>query len=526
MQAKGKGDLFSRTVNEFHGRGVPERMSTAGYAALIDHYDLKVPLPPRLAGISERHHRVDTNDWLLLTPRHTPEDTLAGHLEFALKWEAVDLGVLASLFEVVPDKEFTALVRAEPTGAYARRLWFLREWLTGRQLDIPSPGKVRAVPVLDPEQQFGLSTGIPSSRHKVLDNLPGTPAFCPLVRRTATIEAQIAKGLDRRARQIVGSIHPDVLSRAAAFLLLDDSKASFRIEGEQPSPQRALRWGKAISEAGSRTLSVAEFERLQRIVIGDSRFTQLGLRKDDGFVGTHDRRTHEPLPVHISAKAEDLPSLMEGVVAYDERVRKTGVDAVVIATPLAFGFVYIHPFEDGNGRLHRWLIHHTLAAAGYNPPGFVFPVSAAIYRDTGVYKSVLESYSRPLLGLIEWEHTPRGNVRVLNNTVNYYRFFDATAHAEFLYRCVEQTIDQDLPQEAAYLEAYDQFSKGVQEIVDMPEQKVDLLHKFLRQHNGQLSKRARTNEFGALTSEEVERVETLYRDAFQGLALSESDMES
>jgi hypothetical protein len=117
-------------------------------------------------------------------------------------------------------------------------------------------------------------------------------------------------------------------------------------------------------------------------------------------------------------------------------------------------------------------------------------------------------------------------VRVLNYTVNYYRFFDATAHAEFLYRCVEQTIDQDLPQEVAYLQAYDQFNKGVQEIGDMPEQKVDLLRKFLRQHNSQLSKRARMNEFAALTSEEVERVEALYRGSFEGLALSESDMES
>src|SRR5215470_9646993 len=187
MQPDRKGDLFSRTVNEFHDRSVPERMSTAGYSALIDHYDLKVPLPPRLAGISEHHHRVDTNDWLLLTPRHTPEDTLAGHIEFALKWEGVDLGVLASLFEVVPDQEFGALVRAEPTGAYARRLWFLREWLTGRQLDIPSPGKVRAVPVLDPEMQCGLSTGSAFRRNKQIEKLTGTTAFCPLVRRTATI---------------------------------------------------------------------------------------------------------------------------------------------------------------------------------------------------------------------------------------------------------------------------------------------------------------------------------------------------
>jgi Fic family protein len=308
-------------------------------------------------------------------------------------------------------------------------------------------------------------------------------------------------------------------------LSLDDSKASFRIEGEQPSLQRAARWGKAISEAGSRVLSVAEFERLQRIVIGDSRFTQLGLRTEDGFVGTHDRKTHEPVPVHISAKAEDLLSLMKGVVAYDERVRKAGIDAVIVAAALAFGFVYIHPFEDGNGRLHRWLIHHTLAAAGYNPPGVVFPVSAAIYREIAAYKSVLESYSLPLLGLIEWEPTAAGNVRVLNDTANYYRYFDATAHAEFLYRCVEQTIEQDLPQEVAYLEAYDRFSKGLQEIVDMPERKADLLHKFLRQQNGRLSRRARTNEFAALTDEEVERIETLYRDSFEGLVLPEAEIE-
>lgn len=519
------GDHISRLVNEFHGREAPERVSTAGYAALIDHYNLKVPLPRRLAGIAERHHRVDSNDWLVLTPRHAPMDDLGGHLEFALKWEGVDLGVLAALFRVVPGEEIRALVRAEPTGAYARRLWFLQEWLTGRQLDIPDPGKVRAVPVLDPDQQFGLSKGIPSGRHKVLDNLPGTPAFCPLVWRTPTIETQLAKGLDRRAREIVGKVQPGILARAAAFLLQDDSKASFRIEGEQPTVRRAERWGKAISEAGSRTLSVAEFERLQRIVIGDTRFVNLGLRTEGGFVGTHDRRTQEPVPVHINAKAEDLASLMAGLVAYDQRVSNAGIDPVVIAGALAFGFVYIHPFEDGNGRLHRWLIHHTLAAAGYNPQGVVFPVSAAIYREIAKYKGVLESYSRPLLGLIEWEPTTTGNVRVLNDTAAYYRYFDATPHAEFLYQCVEQTIEQDLPQEVAYLEAYDQFSKGLQEIVDMPERKFDLLHKFLRQGEGRLSKRAQTNEFAGLTEREVELIEKLYRGSFEGLALPESEAE-
>ena len=141
--------------------------------------------------------------------------------------------------------------------------------------------------------------------------------------------------------------------------------------------------------------------------------------------------------MHISARAEDLKGLVNGIVAYDERVANSGIDPVVLAAAISFGFVYIHPFEDGNGRLHRWLIHHVLAVAGYNPAGVVFPVSAAIYRENLRYTAVLESYSRPLLEFIEWEPTPEGNVRVLNDTADYYRYLDATAHAEFLYGCVE-----------------------------------------------------------------------------------------
>ena len=509
-------ERFSRLVNEFRGRVVPEPIRPSGYAALIDRYSLKVPLPPRLAGIAQRHHPVSTREWLVFSPRHAPTDDLGGHLEFALKWEGVDLGVLSALFHVVPGKQIATLVKGGPTGAYVRRLWYLQEWLTGHQLDVPEPGKVRAVPVLDPEQQFGNSHGAISTRHKVVDNLPGTRAFCPLVRRTEVLERFLAKGLDHRAREIVGRTHPDVMLRAAAFLLLNDSRASFRIEGEHPSPQRAERWGKAIGEAGSRPLSLEELERLQRVVIGDARFVHLGLRTTGGFVGMYHRKTQEPIPAHISAKAEDLRSLVDGVVAYDKRATMAGIDPVVVAAALSFGFVYIHPFEDGNGRLHRWLIHHVLVEGGYNPPGVVFPVSAAIYRQMAEYGRVLESRSRPLLALIDWKPTADGNVRVLNDTADYYRYFDATAHAEFLYRCVEETVEEDLPQEVSYLEAYDQFATGLQGLIDMPAVKVDLLHRFLRQGKGHLSKRARANEFAALTDEEVGRIEALCAKSFAG----------
>ncbi len=176
---------------------------------------------------------------------------------------------------------------------------------------------------------------------------------------------------------------------------------------------------------------------------------------------------------------------------------------MIAAAILAFGFVYIHPFEDGNGRIHRYLIHHVLAARGFNPPGVVFPVSAAILERIDEYRRVLESYSQRLLPLVEWEPTPQFNVRVLNDTGDYYRFFDATPHAEFLYACVQRTIEQDLPQRNRF---------------PAPLRSVPAAGRCLHRHAGAadrsslplpaskwrpLSNRAREKEFAALTDEEA-----------------------
>jgi hypothetical protein len=507
-------DWPQQSVNHFHGRTLPEPAVPAGYAALIERFDLAVPLPPRLTAIADRHHPTSNASWQLLTPRHRPPNTLEGQLVFGVKWEGLDLGVLATLFRAVAPTDIAAIVRATPTGAFARRIWFLYEWLTGRELDVPDPGKVRAVSVVDPTQQVGLQQGRPSPRHKVIDNLPGTRGFCPMIRWTPTLHAAVAKGLNARARDIVGRTRKDLIARAAAFLLLSDSKSSFAIEGERPSSARAARWARAIGEAGGHPITIDELERLQRLVIGDTRFVTLGLREDGGFVGTHDRDSQEPIPDHISAKPRDLRDLLASIMEYDGRAIAGGVDPVAAAAAIAFGFVYVHPFVDGNGRLHRWLIHHVLATAGYNPPGVVFPISAAILRRIDEYRSVLESYSAALLPLIEWRATHDGNVDVLNDTADYYRYFDATAHAEFLYACLEQTVEQDLPEEVRFLEAFDTFSAAIKEIVEMPDRDIERLRRFLAQGAGRLSGRAREHEFRALTSDEITRVETLYRELF------------
>jgi hypothetical protein len=102
---------------------------------------------------------------------------------------------------------------------------------------------------------------------------------------------------------------------------------------------------------------------------------------------------------------------------------------------------------------------------------------------------------------------------VLNDTGDFYRFFDATPHAEFLYGCVRRTIEQDLPRETAFLRAYDAFCARVGTIVDMPAGTMDLLFRFLQQNGGRLSGCAREREFSALTDAEAKRIEALYDEA-------------
>jgi hypothetical protein len=501
---------YSEPVTVFHDRRLPEPARPAGYAALIDAYELEVPLPRQLYAIGERHRRVTTDAWGLLTPRHAPEATLAGHLTFALKWEGVDLLVLKRLFLAVGAKKIAAFVRSQPTGSYARRIWFLYEWLTGEELDLEAAKRGTFVDVLDPKRQFAIP-GERSSRQRVRNNLPGTPAFCPLVFRTEALNAFVSEDLAARAKATITPIPADIVARAAAFLLLEDSKSSFAIEGERPPRRRIERWGQAMGQAGRVPLDLAELLRLQRVLIGDARFVRLGLREEGGFVGEHDRHTGEPIPSHISARPEDLNALVDGILAFANNPSKP-LDPVIAAACAAFGFVYVHPFEDGNGRLHRYLIHHVLAERGFNPPGLVFPVSSVILRLIDDYRQVLESVSRPLVPLIEWHPTDKRNVQVLNDTGDLYRFFDATPHAEFLYRCVKTTIEEDLPREAAFLQAYDRFAERALEVVEMPNNTLDLLFRFLRQNGGTFSKRAREREFAKLTDEEAEELEQIYAE--------------
>ncbi|TXE15707.1 Fic family protein [Psychroserpens burtonensis] len=504
---------FSHKITVFQGRQAPEGATLVGYGAIIDRLQLAMPLPTKLALISDKRRSYSTENWTVFSSRAVFDDTLYKHLVFALKYEGVNLLFFKKLFEIISENEIMAVLQLEPTGQYSRKIWFLYEWLLQTQLDIKDLAIKNFVPLLHDNIQYAIK-GTRSSRHRIINNLPGTRDFCPLIFKTEKLETHISANISGKKNEFLNNIHKDVLQRASSFLLLKDSKASFTIEGENPGNNRAMRWGKAIGQAGQKPLSIAELIRLQQIVIENSRFIDMGLRKKGGFVGEHDRATGEPIPDHISAKEEDVEHLLKGLITANAVLQDETYDAVLAAATMAFGFVFIHPFVDGNGRLHRYIIHHILAKKAFTQQGVIFPVSSSILDHIDDYKTVLESYSHPLLDHIEWEITADNNIEVTNNTIDLYRYYDATKQAEFLYDCVEDTLERVIPEEVIYLQNYDVFKRYIDNHFEMPDKMVALLVRFLEQNDGALSKRALDKEFSALKEKEIKEIEANYNRIF------------
>ena len=509
-------ELNLETAPTFQDRLVPKETRLAGWAALVDGLGIAAPAraASAVAGGYIKGSQRKENGWTVFDKRYWPGHHITDHISFALRHEWFDPLVLKRVFDAVDPDTISGFVRDAPTGTVTRRVWFFYETMTGRRLPIDDLPSVTAVDALDPKR-YVTSNATLSKRHRVRDNLLGTGGYCPVIRRTEALEDYRERRLANKAAVIVGRTSGQLISRAASFLLLADSRASFAIEGERPPRSRLERWGRAVLQAGRNRLILDEFNRLHRVLIEDIRFIRAGLRPDGVFLGERDPNG-DPLPEFIGARPEDLPALLDGLLAANERMTASAIDPVLQATATAFGFVYIHPYQDGNGRLHRCLIHHVLAEREFTPAGMVFPVSAVMLDRIDDYRRTLQSHSGPLMPFINWRPTAGRNVEVLSDTADLYRFFDCTIAAEFLYACVARTVEHDLPEQIDYLRRYDEAQRRIMEMVEVPDRLAQDLIMFIRQNNGKLPKRRREREFVALTDEEAAQIEAICEESFGG----------
>ena len=491
----------------------------AGYAALVERYDLHViPNWHKSLVATRATHRGDSTAGVVEETypcKYWPGDRLGDHLEFALKYDGTNLALLADVFEAMAEDDFLAYLKSKPTGKYARRLWFLYEMLAGRRLPLEDLDRGNYADLLEPEKYYTLVPARRVRRQRINDNLLGDARFCPTVRRTEALRSFEAADLPKRCQEVVSDYPPELLKRAMAYLYTKETKSSFEIERIKPNSTRTERFVALLHLAESEDFcEKTRLVGLQNRIV-DPRFRDSDYRRNQNYVGEtvawQKERIHFVCP-----KPEDLAGLMQGLIASHERMGEGGVSAVVHAAAVAYGFVFLHPFGDGNGRIHRFLLHHILARRGFTPEGIIFPVSAAMLKDLAAYDASLEAFSRPLMALVEYSLDEEGRMTVHNDTARRYRYIDMTPQAEALFRFIERTINTELAEELAFLANYDRTKAAIQDIVDMPDRQIDLFIRACLQNNGRLSARKRASHFGFLSDQEVARMEQAIHAAYGG----------
>ncbi len=496
----------------------------AGYAALIDRYGLDViPNWHRSLVTTSGIHRIDSSGGIVeevYPPKYWPGDTLGDHLEFALKYDGTNLAILASLFQEVGEEEILEYVRSKPTGKYARRLWYLYEFLTGKTLPLDDVKQGNYIDLLEPDEYYTITPARQVRRQRINDNLLGDRRFCPTVRRTDTLRDFEAADLPARCREVVSAYSPELLRRALGYLYSKETKSSFEIEHIKPTSTRTERFVTLLQLAEQEDFcEKSRLIELQNRIV-EPRFRDCDYRKSQNYVGETVAWQRERIHF-VGPKPEDLADLMDGLVAAHKRMEASGVSAVIHAAVIAYGFVFLHPFEDGNGRIHRFLIHNILARRGFTPQRVMFPISASMLKNPADYDASLEAFSRHLMPLVEYSLDEEGHMIVHNDTVRWYRYIDMTPQVEALFRFIKQTIDTELARELEFLANYDETKRAIQEIVDMPDRKIDLFIRFCLQNNGRLSARKSASYFDFLSDEEIARMEQAVLAAYESTTFND-----
>jgi len=206
----------------------------AGYAYLLKKFGISgMPNWHSSFILATGTHRSQVQEGLIeevYSATYWPGDNVGDHLEFALKYDGVNLGLLKQIFDNVPQDEILNYIKSKPTGKYARRIWFFYEYLTDQLLPIDDVTQGNYVEALDPKQYYTVESGQKSKRHRIVDNLLGNKQFNPVARKRDQLKKMETVDLRKKCDDLVASYPPEILRRALAYLYRKETKSSFEIE--------------------------------------------------------------------------------------------------------------------------------------------------------------------------------------------------------------------------------------------------------------------------------------------------------
>lgn len=465
-------------------------MGCLGYQWLRERFRLSAfPLSKhaRLAPVSRLTR---TTEALLVPAPVAPEaDQPLDQILFALKHEGVNLQVLAQALKQIPDSDIQRRVQAMPSSRYVRVLGFLWEAFNNREI----AGDFRiAGPTVDlfDAERYLTAPGQRNARWKVNFNGLGSLRYAVTVERTPTIERLLALDILDRANTFVARLGPRATDRALAWAYLHETENSFAIERETPSPDKAEAFVALLQQAHQpRPMDEDYLVELQNAAITNPLDRAAAYRHEQNWLRGPLRGaagiTYVPPPPEL------VRALMDEVLAFANALAKR-IDPLVAAAIASFGFVFIHPFMDGNGRLSRFLFHYALCQSGRLANGLLLPVSVAMKRNEAAYLNALQSFSTPMRRHwdVRWLDDERYDVRFQGDEA-LYRYWDATPVVEFSLDMARQALENDLREETEFLDRFDRVYRQIDERFDVRGNALTTLVIAALQHNGKVSKNRR-----------------------------------
>jgi len=464
-------------------------MDWVGGKWLVENYQVKLAQRLRvISTIAKSRKTMETAD---STNQEFPEsfrpaDTLAGHLTFLLKHEELHFELLSRLFSTIDPLELEAWIQNESTGSYARRVGFLYEWFTGRHLNIEDLTQGNYIDAIDNELYFAARQPESVKRWRIRNNLPGTRDFCPLVKITADVKLAVNYDCTTALQGLEAQFGADVLLRSSVWLTIKESRASFAIEHEEDREDRIKRFAMVMeSRCGelANPLSMSDLESLQAEILGKNALTY-GVRSSPVFVG-HSAGYRDVVD-YVAPHWTTTSSMLNGL---SETLSKThGNSPIVRATIASFGFVYIHPMADGNGRISRFLVNDILRRDGAVPKPFILPISATITHSTIArvgYDRSLEAFSKDLMlaysqdvsfgshVLYEDEINSNFHFSAYEQAEPAWRYPNLTSQVEYMGNVIRQTIEDEMVNEAMYLRNIHRARSAIKNIVEGPDAMID-----------------------------------------------------
>lgn len=483
-------------------------MTVVGYEKLRQQFGLAtfdIERPAKVMPVTRIEH-TSQGIWVPKSTAPATDDPL-DHLLFALKHEGVNLSIIVQAASRIPPERLLEEIRATPNGSNIRKACYLWETYTGNTLDDIPPIGGQVADLFD-TAKYVTTAGVRNAKWRVRFNGLGSPAYCPTVERTPAINALIDAGILAQANAFIGSLSHEMMDRALAWAYLSETESSFAIERETPSESKAESFANLLRQAHDpQPLSESYLSALQSSVVSSAIDQASSFRGEQNWLRGPLRGSAGV--TYVPPAPGQVAELMHGLISFANGIARD-IDPIVAASVISFGFVFVHPFMDGNGRLSRFLFHHALCQSGKLEKGFMLPVSIAMKRNEADYLAALNGFSRKARRYwdVTWLDGDEFDFKFTGHP-SIYQFWNATQCVEFGFKMAQQALEIDLRKETEFLSQYDQIVRAVNDAVDIRNNDLAALVVSCLQQNGTLS-RNRREQFGARVPEStfalIERV--------------------